>query len=306
MIKHLVISGGGIWGLTCYGALKETEKSGLWNIENIESIYSTSVGSIVSVILALNYDWQTIDDFLIKRPWHQVFKFDIYSLLSAVEKRGIFDKTVIVELFEPLFKGKDISLEITLKEFYELTHIDFHCFSTEINGQINGHSQKMTKVDFSHQSFPDWKLLDAVYCSCCLPILFSPFLYDVSDSQFQCYIDGGILNNYPLVDCIQNVENTDEIFGIAKKTVDQPTTVGKTSSIFDFLLFFFGKVVREIENPYPEIVNQLNMNSSSTNLYDIYFTASSLEERMKLIRLGEEAGKNYIDSLLSQTVDKLV
>ena len=34
-IKHIVCSGGGLAGFAFYGAIKESHKQGLWQIENI-------------------------------------------------------------------------------------------------------------------------------------------------------------------------------------------------------------------------------------------------------------------------------
>ena len=78
IIRHIVCSGGGVTGFSFYGILKECYARGIWKVENIQTIYGTSVGSIFAVILALNYDWQTMDDYLIKRPWQNVFKFNLY------------------------------------------------------------------------------------------------------------------------------------------------------------------------------------------------------------------------------------
>ena len=98
VIKHIVCSGGGVTGFSFYGMLKECYNRNMWKLENIETIYGTSIGSIFAVILALNYDWNTLDDYLIKRPWQNVFKFDLYSILDSLQKRGIFDKKTIQEL----------------------------------------------------------------------------------------------------------------------------------------------------------------------------------------------------------------
>ena len=52
-IKHIVISGGGPTGLKALGALQHLERNGFWNIDEIISIYATSAGAIVAVLLAL-------------------------------------------------------------------------------------------------------------------------------------------------------------------------------------------------------------------------------------------------------------
>ena len=55
-IKHLVLSGGGVSGFTFYGILRETHRIGLWKLENIETMYGTSIGAVLSVMLALGYE----------------------------------------------------------------------------------------------------------------------------------------------------------------------------------------------------------------------------------------------------------
>jgi predicted acylesterase/phospholipase RssA len=170
-----------------------------------------------------------------------------------------------------------------MKEFYEITNIDLHFFSTEIN------DKKFTKVNFSHSTHPNWKLLDVVYCSSCLPILFSPYL-----DEDKCYIDGGILNNYPLQNCLNVVENHDEIFGIKKTYFDRKKSVDSKSSLFDYLLYVISKIVTVNDGETNiTIKNQLEIMADATNLYDVYSATSSVDERTKLIKYGAESWEKY-------------
>ena len=86
IIKHLVIAGGGTYGFSAYGALKETHKHGIWDIKNIESCYCTSIGALLSVIIFLGYEWETLDNYFIKRPWSTVLKYDIHTIINSYEK----------------------------------------------------------------------------------------------------------------------------------------------------------------------------------------------------------------------------
>ena len=167
-IRHIVCSGGGVTGFSFYGILKECYSRGIWKFENIETIYGTSVGSIFAVILALNYDWKTMDDYLIKRPWHNVFKFDLFSILDSIDRRGIFGIKTIEDTFSSLLLGKDIPINVTMKEFYDITKIEIHIFTTEI--------MNFELVDISYKTHPDWRVIDAVYSSCSIPIIFSPLI----------------------------------------------------------------------------------------------------------------------------------
>ena len=96
-IKHLVISGGGPSMIQILGAIQHLEDKKFICLKNIESIYGTSAGAIVGVLISLGYDWETINDYIIKRPWHDVFKFKIglQPILDAYANKGIFDiKTI--------------------------------------------------------------------------------------------------------------------------------------------------------------------------------------------------------------------
>ena len=82
-IKHLVISGGGVCGFTFWGMLKECIKHNVILYDNIETITSTSAGSFLAVIIALKYDINLIDDYFIKRPWHQTIPLGVYEYIES-------------------------------------------------------------------------------------------------------------------------------------------------------------------------------------------------------------------------------
>ena len=81
-IKYLVLSGGGAGGFSIYGALKYLSQNNFWNINNIKSIYSTSIGSLLSIFISLKYEWASLDDYIIKRPWDKVLSIKPIDLLN--------------------------------------------------------------------------------------------------------------------------------------------------------------------------------------------------------------------------------
>jgi len=278
VIRHIVIAGGGATGLTYYGILKETNNQGLWKHEDIKTVYGTSVGAVIAVILCLNYEWSTIDDYFIKRPWHNVYKFNMYSIIEAFHKRGIFDIKVLEETFSPLFKGKDISLDITMKEFYELTNIELHIFATEvISNEL---------IDFSYKTHPDWKIIEVVYSSACLPIMFSPYFKENGR-----YCDGGVIENYSLDKCINNGANPNEILGLRKENMaTNKNSMDETSSLMDFISILLGNYTNNllIINKTSSIPNEYIVYSDPTSLYSMSNLLSNMEERIRLINLGVE------------------
>ena len=132
-IKHLVISGGGPIGLRYLGALQKLEEENFWKLNEIESIYGTSIGSIIGAFICLNYDWDTLNKYIIERPWHDAFKVNAKQILDSYYNKGLFDKKLAEIIFKPLLQAKDLALNITLKEFYEFSKIDLHIFTFELN-----------------------------------------------------------------------------------------------------------------------------------------------------------------------------
>jgi predicted acylesterase/phospholipase RssA len=272
-IEHLVISGGGQTGFTFYGVLREASKQGFWDIQNIKSMYGTSVGTFLSVVLCLQYDWDTIDTYFINRPWQNIFKIDIYTILQAFEKRGVFGIDVMEKMLEPLLAGKDISTEVTLKEFYDINGIDLYFFATELN------TFKLCKM--SHHTHPDWRVIDAVYASCTLPIIFAPLI-----KGSECYIDGGVMCGYPMKACLNDGNAPETIFGI-KKLFDGAELVSETSSLFDYLLIILKNVISLLNGyEYGLISNEILLNGDHTTIESMLSLASSKENRERNIELG--------------------
>ena len=283
-IKHLVIPGGGPTGIKALGALQYLEKNGFWSIHEIETIYATSAGAILSVLLCLKFDWETVNDYIIKRPWHNAFQLDVNQIFESYYKKGLFDKKISQIFFKPFFDAKHISMEITLKEFFEYTNIEIHLFSLEINN--------FYIIDLSYKTHPDLSLLTAVQMSSAIPMLISPVCIDD-----KCYVDGGVACNYPINQCILRAGNVDEIFGIKNKYVKSDDNIVKNdSTILEYVMNFISKLVNNVNLRFEEetIPNELIYDADLMNFSNIQSTLSSKELRQSLIDSGIEAGKIFL------------
>jgi NTE family protein len=284
IIKHIVISGGGHYGLTMYGILKESHKQEFWKYENIETLYGTSIGSVLCLLITLQYDWETLDKYFIDRPWDKVFNFDFHTIIEAFENQGIFNQTTINRLLEPLFLGKDIPLDITLKEYYERTRIDLYITTSEVV------SFKLNVL--SHKTHPEWKLLDAIYASCTIPIVFKPIITDDS-----CYIDGGLFSSYPLDICTSIVSNTDEIMAIRKSSGFNREPIQKNANLFDIIKNILRNAMKNFNNiPYNTIKNEIQIYGGPISFEGIIRFSTSREERINTIEEGVTLFKNFVNS----------
>lgn len=314
-IKHLVISAGGPAGIMMYNSLRTLNLKGVWNIQNIRTIYGSSVGSFIAILISLNYDWSTMDDYIIKRPWDKIFKqyssstgtananantnatatatatanatvnsgsgsgggsgpsttsadhghghghgpaandgsgsgvsatiaeatskaasyaLDAKNKLDIVFKlynqHGIYGVKEFTETLRPALQGKDMTVSITLQEFYERTGIDVHFIVTELN--------KFVTVDFNHKTHPTQSLVEACYMSCCYPFLFAPIYRDGG-----CYADGAIINDYPVNECLRDQKcQNNEILGIKMLWERKPAILTEKSSVLQFMSTFFNQM----------------------------------------------------------------
>lgn len=279
-IKHLVISGGGPLGFQFLGALQKLEKENYWNINNIESIYGTSVGAIIGTFLSLKYDVDTLNKYLIERPWHESFKINSNKILNFYVNKGIFDNEFFKIIFKPLLEAKDLTLNVTLKEFYNFSNIDFHIFTFNLN--------TFDTIDLSHTTHPDLKLLDAIHMSSAVPGMFIPFI--VNDI---CYIDGGIKHNYPINFCLKDHPNKDEILGIKLfyKTEDGnplKAQVKEDSSLLDFISVFAINAMLYIRDTIE------NVSIENTVICYIDYNPFSIDFFMEVFR-NQDIRKNLLE-----------
>jgi len=283
-IKHLVISGGGPIMIQILAAIQELENNKYLNMNEIESIYGTSAGAILAVMFSLNFDWQTLNDYIIKRPWQDVFSIKVQNILDSYSKKGIFDSKTVEKCFKPLFDAKDISLDITLEDFYKLTNKEIHLFSFEIN--------EYKLFDISYKTHPTLKLLTAVQMSCALPVLISPVFLDD-----KCFLDGGVTCNYPLNFCIESGKNPDEILGFKNKYSDNKTSITSESTLLDYIINFLFKAILSMENNYeqPIIKNQVICDTSYVTFDTLRSATSSVEARKDLFEKGKQAAIQFLE-----------
>jgi predicted acylesterase/phospholipase RssA len=272
-IQHLVISGGGIRGIfSSYGVLRKKHAEGLWSINNIKSVYGTSAGSVVAVLMILikALDWKVLDDYLIQRPWEKFFSRDKFvGLVEAISSGGFLTKDVMVQSMAPLLLAADLSIDITLSEFFSWSNIDLHCFCVELIG--------FTSIDMSNDTHSDWKLIDVLWRSCSIPIILLP-----DREGNKVYLDGSILTHYPLDTCIaQKKCSPNSVIGV--KNV--PSTDFIAKDMLSMIFVFFQNIFLYLNGRFntTPIKHEFTSSSSTNTLEETYMLLHSQEARQNLI-----------------------
>lgn len=291
VIKQLVFSGGGPVILQMLGALQELEHRGFIDLSRVTSMYGTSAGGILAVALALRFDWETLNNYILKRPWQDVFGVTVQHLLHSYSNRGLFGKDVVIKCFKPLFDAKDLSLDITLQEFFEWSGVDLHLVAFDINAYCT--------VRVSHTTHPDLCLMNAVQMTCALPVLLSPVLLDG-----QCLMDGGVACNYPLHFCLEDGHDPKEVLGFKNHYASSDIssqTVGEQSTLLDYLLNFLFKAVFRLRQDPPTIPHEVVCDTACLTFDLLSRAISSAEVRTQLF----DQGKQHATAFLQDRVQEL-
>ena len=278
-VENIVINGGGTTIFNTYGALKQSNLDGIWSHDSVHSYYGTSAGGIMSVIMALQYSWDELDDFIIKRPWQNVWKINVLNTYDYYLNKGVYGIELYYDIFGPLFRGKDLELTITLKEFYEISKKNIYLYAVKVS--------TFEITEFSHLSHPDMKVLDALHASAALPILFKPAEY-----EGELYTDGGFLLNYPLAKCSADPKT---ILGIRNAYTENNTNINKVEGIFEYLSYILNMVVDKNQcEPTVKPGYEILLNAGYIDYSSILRLANSQEEREALIHKGVENAKAII------------
>lgn len=236
--KHVVISGGGPSLFTIFGAIKWLISNNFLSIDDVESIYGCSSGGFLSVCLCLIKLGLTIEEletYIVTRCWKTLFINEVLDFKTAFDSKGLFDDGVIKKAISPLLTAVGLSTDITLNTLYESCGIKLVMFSVDVN------SRPLQKVRISYETFSDLPVYKALTMTMGLPGVVSPTFVDG-----MCLVDGGLMANYPFMDCLQDITGegietedshlaTDTVIGFKIKWEKRREPIDSSSNIITFL-----------------------------------------------------------------------
>lgn len=278
-IKSLVVSGGGVQLFSELGVLYSLITSNKLNISDITHYYGTSAGSILILSLSFGIDIDVICNYFVKRPWDQLFKIDIFNFVYLFSNCCLIKRDLIIESLRPLFETANIDIDVDFETFYKITNKELHIYSTNIT---DGKCE-----DISHITHPKWKLIDAVHASCCIPILFEPIIIS---NKF--YIDGGLLNNFPINNACTKFKN-DEICGINinfSSNADQNITYSNIIEFLQILLLSIFNNFFKVPNYDVSSFNNIYYINSHEHI-NIFTIVNCFSDKKMRIKFFEEGKK---------------
>ena len=284
MIKYLVISGGDLTFLSMMGLVKEIQKSNEVMLD-LKELYTVSAGSWIGLLLALKIKFEEVIDYFLDRPWNKLVNIDSNSILNLYSELGLLDVDLMYEIFKPFLKSCNLSEECTFKQLYDYSDIKLNIYATNAN--------TLNLDCFNHINTPDVKVIDAIYMSSSIPILFKPMKFKEDH-----YIDGCYSCNYPINLCLKEHENVKEILGIEATNFNDPSTISENENI----LSFYGKIFYKLVlNKRKEFVKQEICEHNKIIIVSNYFSFDSFlkilsdkDTRLEWINLGIDAFNTYL------------
>ena len=286
-IKHLVISGGGQNGIKSLGILRELWDQSFWNITDIKTIYSTSAGSLISLLLILDNDIDTIINYILNRPWHEAYPLDISQIFDMYKNKGFYGNNITEIFFKPFLDSKDLPLTITMQELFEYSGIELHVFSLEIND--------FKICDISHKTHPNLSVLTTIHMTIAIPIIIAPVCL-----ENKCYIDGGMISNYPLQYCLDQDPKPDitEILGLRKMSLYDDSNIQNDSNILEFLMKVINKLLDQVDTELKQITipNEVTFSAYNINLQTLSNALYSIDVRKELFNDGINIAKQFLEN----------
>jgi NTE family protein len=181
LADSLVLSGGGVKGVYLLGALEYLNNE--VGFGHIKAYYGVSIGAVICALILSGYTpIEVMAQICVQKIQQKVSVID----KNIVERKSLFNPKHFIEILEKMITEK-LSTVPTLKEFYEITGKDLYittiCLSTPY-----------TPLYLHHSTHPDIPLSTAVHMSMSIPFAFGYVEY-----ESKRYMDGGILDNFPII-----------------------------------------------------------------------------------------------------------
>ena len=131
--------------------------------------------------------------------------------------------------------------------------------------------------------------------SIAIPIIISPVCL-----EDKCYIDGGMISNYPLQYCLDREPKPDitEILGLRNYYSATNINIQSESNILEFLMRVINKLIDQVDTELKQITipNEVTFSACNMNLQTLSNTLYSSDIRKELYNDGILIGKQFLEN----------
>lgn len=185
--RNLVFEGGGVKGIAYIGAMQVLQEESI--LPAVQRVGGTSAGAINATLFALGFT-NAEQRQILKKLDFKNFMDDSWGILRdtdrLINKFGWYQGEFFREWIGGLIKKKLGTPHATFWDLKESGKPDLYVYGTNLSthfGEI-----------FSHEHTPTMRIADAVRISMSIPLFFAA----VRNVRDDVYVDGGMLDNYPI------------------------------------------------------------------------------------------------------------
>lgn len=253
----LCLGGGGIYGISILGSLHFLEMYKILIHNSIESFIGTSIGGIICSLLCIGYTSIQIFEWFNKEfnNFENFINFKLISNPLNISDDGILKLDKIINVLSTFIIDKLGNIP-TLHELYDNTKKEL-IVTTIKNTEI---------IYLSHITYPNMLLTDALKLTCALP-----FIFEKCKVNNDTFIDGGLLNNFPINYNFQNKYK--KILGIYLTNKYNDNNI--IEYIYSILTLASNRLVEmNIESSIKKFDNRFIVSISPLNLISLNFVLS--------------------------------
>lgn len=158
--ESVVISGGGVHGITMYHLLWNMKQMGSFHA--VKHWHGTSIGSICALCMLLSISPDTIQPYL--EDIQDKFQMTPEAMLTIPETYGMLDMNAFRTMLETLIESAGILPSCTFAQLHTITQSTLSVFACCID-------TNQTEC-FNHIKTPNVSVIDAIMASCAIPVVF--------------------------------------------------------------------------------------------------------------------------------------
>jgi NTE family protein len=273
--KILVISGGGLKGLSALGSLKCILDNNI--SDAFDTLTGSSVGAVICFLYNIGYDPRDIYEVLEQIDFTKLIKYIEPENLLLEPCFGISSPEPILYSIYSFMKKKNINKNLTFAQLYDMTKTDLIITGTCLND--------VSIKYFSHTTTPNMQILKALRISISIPFIFRPYQYDG-----KLWVDGGVMDNFP-IDLFN--DKLDDVIGIYLDDIYD--NIDEIEEIQDYFIRVFRCVFRGLNYNKIELFKKYFVHIK-TNNHAINWEITQLEKKM-LYDEGYKQTQEYIKNL---------
>ena len=217
---HVVISGGGLYGVCMLGVLRYLyiEKK----LTEVKNIAGNSMGAFFALAHCLKIDILELENIIKDFACNKSLSITKNNFANIFFKNGIVSFTIYTDKLKEYLSNKYKLNNLTFIELTKKFGVNLYVSATNLN--------KCNNIIFSTDNTPNVSVFDATAASMSIPYFSKPILIDG-----EYYLDGLFTNNFP-INIFDNILK-DNILGI----------IIKISSSYDIKIYEKNKKLNFIE-----------------------------------------------------------